>query len=296
MERQQRGKKHKDSRNWKHYNKKLVNRGEFYLNPRFLDHWLDEINGMNRRKVGQPYIYPESLIEFLAVLWSKGFDLRALQGIVQALSDRLGPFPVINFSQIRRRILGLPISFKKHSEKMVVSCDGSGVKAGNRGEWMRQKWQVKRGWIKVVIMGNTQGDIVDIRIGNEELDERAAARGMIRKHMRNIEKILLDGWHDWNETFDLYAKYKIEPGTKIRENAKERGLGVRPREVRQFKKWGYNRWAKEKGYGDRWLASEGIFSAVKRMFGEGVRCYRIRNMYREAGLKFWAYQQVHDVA
>lgn len=296
MEKQQREKKHKESRDWKHYNEKLVNRGEFYLNPRFLNHWLDEINEMNRRKVGQPYIYPGSMIEFLAVLWSKGFDLRALQGIVQALSDGLGPFPVISFSQIRRRILGLPVSFRTHSGKMVVSCDGSGVKAGNRGEWMRQKWQVKRGWIKVVIMGNTQGDIVDIRIGNEELDERAAARGMIRRHRGNIEKILLDGWHDCNETFNLCAKYKIEPGIKIRENAKERGLGVRPREVRQFKKWGYNQWAKEKGYGDRWLASEGIFSAVKRMFGEGVRSHRIRNMYREARLKFWAYQKVHDVA
>jgi len=296
MKKKRWGKKHKDNRDWKRYNEKLIRRGEFYVNPQFLDNWRSEIQKMNRRKVGQPYAYPESLIVFLAVLWSKGFDLRALQGIVQVLSKKLGPFPVISFSQIRRRILSLSISFKRQSGAMVVSCDGSGLKAGNRGEWIRQKWKVRRGWVKVVIMGNVQGDIMDIRIGNENMDERATARGMIRKNHKQIKKVLLDGFHDCNDTFDLCTIYKIEPGIKIRENAIEKGLGPRPREVRQYKKKGYKQWAKEKGYGYRWPASEGIFSAVKRMFGEGIRSHRIRNMYHEAGLKFWVYQQLRDLS
>ena len=295
MKKKRWGKKHKDKRDWKQYNEKLVKRGVFYVDPCFLDNWLGELRKMNQGKIGQPYTYPESLIVFLSVLWSKGFDFRALQGIVQALSKRLGPFPVISFSQIRRRILSLPVSFERRAGKMIVSCDGSGMKAGNRGEWVRQKWKVQRGWIKVVIMGNTEGDIVDIRIGNEDLDERAVARGMIRKHKREIKKVLLDGWHDCEDTFALCDQCGIEPGIKIRKNASERGLGPRPREVRQYKKKRYKRWAREKGYGYRWPASEGIFSAVKRMFGEGVHSHRIRNMYHEAGLKFWAYQQVKDV-
>ncbi len=114
----------------------------------------------------------------------------------------------------------------------MVSCDGSGVKAGNRGEWIRQKWKVPRGWIKVVIMGNTDGDIVDIRIGNEDLDEQKAARGMIRKNKKDIKKILLDGFHDCNDTFDLCDDLGVEPGIKIRKNASKKGLGSRPREVR----------------------------------------------------------------
>ena len=294
MKRKRWGTKHEDKRDWKQYNETLVQRGEFYLNPRFLDTWLKEIKEMNQGKIGQPYIYPNSLIVFLSVLWSKGFDLRALQGIVRVLSRKLGPFPVISFSQIRRRILNLPMTFRKRSQSLVASCDGSGMKAGNRGEWIRQKWKVQRGWIKVVIMGNTDGDIVDIRIGNEELDERRAARGMIRKNQGQIEKMLLDGWHDCHETFDLCDRLGIEPGIKIRKNAKVTGVGPRPREVRRFKKLGYKMWAKEKGYGYRWPASEGIFSAVKRMFGEGVRSHRTRNMYHEAGLKFWVYQQIRD--
>lgn len=296
MKKKRWGKKFDDNRDWKQYNEKLVKRGEYYVNPRFLDSWLDEIKELNHRKVGQPFLYPSSMIEFLAILKSKGFDFRALQGVMQAFAKRLGPFPVISFSQIRRRIKQLPLSFRAKSKSLVVASDGSGLKVSNRGEWMRQKWQVRRGWIKVVVMGDTKGNIVDIRIGNEDLDERAASRGMIRKNQENIDKVLLDGYHDCEDTFDLCNQLNIEPGIKIRENASNKGLGPRPREVRLYQKRGYKKWAKQKEYGMRWPASEGIFSAVKRIFDENVRSHKTRNMYHEARLKFWAYQQLKDIS
>ena len=99
------GKKYRDTRDWKAYNAKLVKRGEFYINPVFLDSWLSETADMNLGKVGQPFLYPNSLIEFLGILHVKGFDFRALQGIVHALSNRLGNFPVISWSQIRADLL-----------------------------------------------------------------------------------------------------------------------------------------------------------------------------------------------
>ncbi len=295
MKKKRGGKKFEDNRDWKQYTEKLVKRGEFYVNPRFLDSWRDEIKKLNHRKVGQPYVYPSSMIEFLGVLRSKGFDLRSLEGVMRVFAQRLGPFPVISFSQIRRRIQQLPLSFCAKSKHLVVGSDGSGLKVSNRGEWMRQKWKVRRGWIKVVIMGDTNGDIVDIRIGNEGLDERAASRGMIMKNQKNIDTVLLDGLHDCEDTFDLCSQLKIEPGIKIRENASNKGLGPRPREVRLYQKLGYKEWAKQKEYGMRWPASEGIFSAVKRIFDENVRSHKTRNMYHEARLKFWAYQQLKDI-
>ena len=62
-----------------------------------------------------------------------------------------------------------------------------------------------------------------------------------------------------------------------------------------YKELGYEEWAKEKEYGLRWPSSEGIFSSVKRIFGEFVRSHKKRNMYRETILKFWSYQQIKDV-
>jgi hypothetical protein len=189
---------------------------------------------MNSKKIGQPYIYPNSMIEFLGIIKSKGFDYRSLQGMVRALSKRFGPFPVISYSQIRRRTKKLELSFKPKSENLAVGCDGIGVKVTNRGEWIRQKWKVRRGWIKVVIMGDISGDIVDIRIENENLDERSASRGMIRKNKGCIDKVLMDGLHDCEDTFNLCKQENIEPAIEIRENATGKGMNKRAEETRPF--------------------------------------------------------------
>ncbi|MCD6371558.1 MAG: IS5 family transposase [Candidatus Aenigmarchaeota archaeon] len=288
--------KGRDKRNWKEYNNKLIKRGEFYINPRFLETWLNEIKEMNAGKVGNPYFYPNSMIEFSAILHEKGFDYRALEGILRALSRNLGNFPVISYSQICRRVNTLDLNFDKpFRENLVVGIDGSGNKVSNRGEWIRHKWKVRRGWIKIVIMGDTKGDIVDIRVGNENLDERASARGMLRKNKKKIKKAILDGLHDCEDTFDLCDKLGIEAVIKIRENALDKGFSSRAKEVRLYKNIGYKRWAKEKGYGLRWPASEGIFSAVKRIFGECVTATKKRNMYKQAKRKFWAYNKILEI-
>lgn len=290
------GRKYKDKRNWREYNQKLIKRGEYYINPRFLETWLDEIKKMNAGKVGNPYLYPNSLIEFLAILHSKGYDYRSLEGILRALSNRLGNFPVISYSQINRRINTFDINFdKKFKEKLIVGGDGTGNKVSNRGDWMRKKYKIRRGWIKVVILGTTDGKIVDVRVGNEDLDERASARGMLRKNKKKIQKAILDGLHDCEDTFELCDKLGIEPVIKIREDASEAGLSPRAKEVRHYKKLGYKNWAKKKGYGLRWPYAEGIFSAVKRIFGEYVKARKKRNMYKETKRKYWAYNKLLNI-
>ena len=285
------------SRNWKAYNQKLVKRGEFYINPRFLETWNSEIGQLNANKIGQPYIYPNSMIQFLAVLHAKSFDYRALEGIMQALAKNIIPFPVISYSQICRRMNSMEINFEFVEENLVVAGDGSGIKVSNRGEWIRHKWKVKRGWIKVVVLGTVKGKIVDIRVGTETLDERASVRGMVRQHHQKIGKIILDGLHDNRKTFNLCEQYKIETAIKIRKNAstKARNSPRRKKEVELYKKLGHEKWVKEKGYGLRWPASEGIFSADKRIFGECVRATKKRNMYHEVRLRFWAYNQLKEV-
>lgn len=290
-------KKYEDKRDWKTYNQKLINRGEYYINPTFLDNWLTEIKGMNSGKVGQPYFYPRSLIEFLAFFYAKNFDYRALEGITKAISKKLGPFPVICFSQIRRRIIKLDLKFSPKKSNLVVGVDGTGFKVSNRGEWIRQAWNIRRGWIKIVIMGDTEGNIVDVRIGNENLDENASGRGMLRQNHKNIDKYMGDGLHDTKDNFNLLDHLGIKPVIKIRKNASthSRGCLARRKAVLEYKKLGYKKWAKENEYGKRWLATEGIYSNIKRMFGETVKATKKRNMHHEARLKFWVYQQLKDL-
>ena len=70
----------------------------------------------------------------------------------------------------------------------------------------------------------------------------------------------------------------------------------RSREVSEYKKKGYKKWAEDKQYGLRRVGTEGIFSAVKRKFGENTRSKTIGNMLRESMRKFWAYDWMKTYA
>jgi len=146
-------------------------------------------------------------------------------------------------------------------------------------------------------MGTVDGKVIDIRIGTEKLDERKAARGMIRKNHKKISKVLMDGLHDCRNTFNLCEKYEIPTAIKVRKNANMKSWGSprRREEVIIYKSMPHEEWVREKGYGMRWPASEGLFSANKRIFGECVRATKKINMYQEVRLKFWAYNKLKEI-
>jgi hypothetical protein len=296
-------KKCNDNRNWKEVNERYVMVGYFYFKPEFLLTWNDELKQMNAGKIGQPYLYPESMIRFLAVLHSK-FDFRALEGFMRYLSEKNNNFPVIDYSQINRRYNSLEVDFKILEEDMKdyldVGIDGSGEKSTKRGGWMREVWKVRKGWIKVVIMGckNKKGKkyVIDIRVGNENLDERSSARGMIRENHKNINTLFADGLHENEATFDLCERYKIPTAIKLRDNCSVKTASPRRKqEVRIYKSMPYEEWAREKNYGKRWPITEGIFSGCKRTTGEYVSATKKRNMYHEVKVKFWVYNLFQEI-
>lgn len=296
--------KYTDKRDWKKTNEKYVLTGYFYFNPAFLLTWNEELAKMNAGKVGQPYLYPESMIKFLAVLHSR-FDFRGLEGFMRWLSEtNKFNFPVIDYSQICRRYNALEIDFKILEEDMkdylLVGVDGSGEKSTKRGGWMREQWKVKKGWIKVVIMGaeNSNGKkyVVDIRVGNENLDERSSARGMVRKNKDNINVLFGDGLHENEDMFNLCEKYQIPTAIKLRDNCSVRTKSPRrKKEVKIYRSMPYEEWSREKNYGKRWPLTEGIFSGCKRTMGEYVSATKKRNMYHEVKVKFWAYNLLQEI-
>jgi len=294
------GRKHKDKRDWSKYNEELVIRGYFYINPAFLSTWNEEIEQMNAGKVGEPYLYPNSMIEFLAIL-SQKYNDRALQGIMQALSEMNNNFPVISYSQINRRVnelnLDFPVKESKNIifEEDIVGADASGIKVSNRGEWIRHKWKVQRGWIKVVVLGNRKGRVVDVMVGVEdELNENESSREMLKIHHKTISKFLGDGGLDAKENFNLCRELKIIPIIKIDKNASNNAnqCMTRWKYSQEQKRLGYKKWARKRGYGFRWVCTEGIFSAVKRMEGEYVSATKKENMLHEAKMKFWIYEKI----
>src|SRR3989338_119281 len=292
------GKKFKDNRNWQDYNQTLKKRGEWFFNFSFLESVSKELKAMNKNKVGRPYRYSNSFIEFESKL-QPYFDYRSIQGMCEALSEKIPDFPINNYSNACRRVNALELNLSKidFDKPIYVGNDGSGIKVSNRGEWMRQKWQVRRVWIKAVITMDVENKkLLDIEVfekGDSEPDIFERHIKQLIKKGAKIRKACADGAHDKRKLFNALEKHKIEQVIKIRSNAsaKARGSISRAREVRKFKELGYEKWAKEKEYGMRW-STEGKFSSVKRKFGEYVRSTKKNNMIEEARRKFILYERM----
>jgi hypothetical protein len=90
---------------WHDYNESLVERGRIIFDLGFASSWKSELKSMNKHKVGRPFNFPDSYIEFLAFI-KVGFDApyRMVEGAVEALSEYISFIQDICFTQIRRRM------------------------------------------------------------------------------------------------------------------------------------------------------------------------------------------------
>jgi hypothetical protein len=95
------------------------------------------------------------------------------------------------------------------------------------------------------------------------------------------------------DIFNLLEKNHIDSGIKIRDDAstKSGGSPYRAECASEKVKMSYRVWADEKKYGTRW-AVEGVFSSVKRMFGETTRVSSVKGMIREVWMKFQFFQMI----
>jgi hypothetical protein len=301
------GKKYVDSRDWKIENEKYVVRGEFFLDLDWVKSWQIELIRMNQRKRGAPFEFPESLIEFQAIL-SQWIDVRGLEGVARRLVI-YGLIPKYNdFSTISRRINKINTSFVLPTQGTIETCtDGSGMKMTNRGEYKEKMYgDGRKKYLKVTITADPNRKKlldIDVCIDGEGESEPEVAESHLEKLIAlgyEINKFYGDGSFDVHSLFDILDKYMIKSAIKIRKNASidPEGLGSwrRRQEVIKYKKKGYKKWARETKYGKRWLGTEGIFSAVKRKFGENTRSRKKENLFHEVKRRFWAYDKMCEYA
>lgn len=294
------GKKVKYFRNWQKTNEVYVKRGEFLLDFDWVQNWDKELAQMNKGKVGAPYKFPESLIKLQSV-WTQFFSFRVAEGITRMVV-LFSQLPKYNdHSTICRRVNEIQVIIPTpKKECLKVATDGSGIKMNMGCEYFQEKYGdgKRKKYIKVIITGDSDNkDLlkVEVSVEGEGLSEPDAAM----KHMDEliteglvVEEFYGDGGLDKNELFDFCDFYLIDPKIKIPKDAviNPKGSWKRNMEVKKYKKEGYKKWAKKRGYGMRWPPTEGIFSAVKRIFGDRVRSKKIERMCAEAERRFWAYQ------
>ena len=298
------GKKFVDKRDWVKYNEELVVRGEFLLDCEWVKSWNRELEEMNRNKVGAKYKYPESLIKLQAV-WHQLIDYRGVEGVTRKLCE-IGELPQYNdFSTINRRVNKMGIDFNlPRGSSFAAACDGSGMKFGSAGEYKERMYgKERKKYIKVVITADSHKKKLlacEANIEGEGLSEPEVAEKHIidlYQHGITLTKFWGDGAFDTLDLFDVLEMYRIESAIKLRKGSIDKGEGsLRDEEVRMYTNKGYKKWAREKQYGLRWTGTEGIFSSVKRKFGEQTRSTKIENALNEIIRKFWAYDAMKEYA
>ena len=125
--------------------------------PRYDHEWKGELKEMNRGKVGRPFKYSRSMMTCIAItkiMWGNSY--RRCRGKLA----RCWPGKEIpDFSTIWKRIgKSMPEFEQDHAFRpepgsaVRLAVDSTGIKNSNRGEWIRVKWNVKRGFFKMHIL------------------------------------------------------------------------------------------------------------------------------------------------
>lgn len=288
-----------DRRNWSAYSEQLVKRGEYLLDTNFVSHWEEELNRMNLGKIGAPYLFPNSLIELQAVWHAKKIPLRMVEGITRKLAA-IGKVPDYNdYSTVNRRINKLACQLVlPNSENLTLFSDGTGLQVVDSGEYLREKYGKKnRRWIQVIILGDPKTkEPVSFEVNLIQDSELASAKQQLAELLKMNTKIDYfggDGSYDELGLWNWLVYNRIEPIIKPDKNAiTPSGSRERDKNTLERNQLGYDLWAREHGYGERWPATEGIFSAVKRIFGETIHAKTEVGMIQEAKIKFWAYQRI----
>jgi IS5 family transposase len=284
---------------WPSYNESLVRRGQVLLDIDVLDGWDNELSQMNHGKVGEPYDYPDYFIQLLGYMRAY-FHLpyRQTEGVVIShASTRVPRIP--HYSTISRRINRLDIKInEKLGNDIVIAIDSTGIKVANRGEWMRHKWHVRKGYLKIhVAVDIKKKRILSLEVTSEEVHDGKMLKKLVdnASENNNLKGVLADGTYDSNNNFRYLSNSHIKPGIKTRKNSTIRPTNCQARNMSVLRQQrNFNRWKRSVSYEYRWMA-ETAFSSIKRMFGEHVTARKFPHMVKEIFLKVALYNMFSKI-
>ena len=294
-------------RNWKNYNESLVKRGEILLDFDVIDNWESELSKMNEGKEGRKFVYPDSFIKLLGYMRAY-FHLpyRQTEGVVREHASSTLP-SIPDYSNINKRINRLDIRISSddgksslYDDNFVIAIDSTGIKISNRGEWIRHKWNVKRGYLKIHLAVDIKKKrILSLQVTSEKVHDSKVLPKLVDditlKQNKEIDTAIMDGSYDSNKNFQLLSFKGIKPAIKVRKNSRCRKTNhyLRNKAV-MMQKNNLQNWKNSVRYGQRWIV-ESVFSCIKRMFGEYVTAIRLEYMVKEMILKASLYNLFQSI-
>lgn len=125
-----------------------------------------------------------------------------------------------NYSTISRRVNSQDIRISERHEvgnDIVIAVDSTGIKVANRGEWMRHKWHVRRGYLKIHVTVDIKNKkMISLEVTTEEVhDGKMYNDGKklvdTASESNNVKGALADGMYDSNKNLDIYPRTILNP-------------------------------------------------------------------------------------
>jgi hypothetical protein len=261
-------------RNWRQYNKALVQRGSlsFLIDPKY----LKQLEPKKRKSPGRPLAFSDELILMLLMI-KIHFKLpyRMLEGFTKYI---LNGIKLPTYSLTCKRATKLHLNLPELSSKRphTILVDSSGIKVLGEGEW-KVKVHGKgrpRKWIKLhlAIDAKTQEIVAELTT-DSSVGDPTAFPNLFTQITRQVKEVVADGAYDSSDIRDLIKRQGGKALIPPPKNGVCSGIDVdRDQAVLDIRALGGDKiarsiWGKLTGYSRRVLV-ETTFSRYKKMFGE----------------------------
>lgn len=285
-------------RNWRDYNRSLVNRGSltFWISDELLADWIaKEPTGERGRAVRYSAAAIQAMAQVKFVFHQAG---RQTCGLVASIFKLLKvDLTVPDHSTLSRRMAGLEVRLplKDSGTARHIVCDSTGLKVYGEGEWKvrthgiskRRTWrklhlQVDEATGEIVICGASENSVSDDRMFVE----------MLAANEEEIEQISADGSYDRKKVYQAIEQRKIKraaipprKGARIWKHGNTTGERlIRDQNLRSIRRGGKPQWKRESNYHRRSLAETGVFR-FKTIFTDKLQSRKQENQFQEMIIK-----------
>lgn len=265
-------------RNWREYNKKLVQRGSltFLIDPKIMKTLAPKAQ---KKRKGRPLEFSDQLILLLLMIKVHyKMPYRMLEGFARFFFEQFKKMKVPTYSLTCKRAKGLSIKLPKLSScrPKTVIVDATGIKVQGEGEW-KVKVHGKgrpRKWIKLHVAIDERTQEIVGEISTEATVDDGKAFPKIMQQVRGRPKLVMgDGAYDDRDVRDLIWKKSGKCLIPPPSNAVCHGTDLeRDDAIKVIRALGGDKiaksiWGQLSGYSRRVLV-ETTFSRYKKMFGE----------------------------
>lgn len=283
-------------RNWKDYNRSLINRGNLtiWFSEDAVKNWYSKPQKTKKR--GRSFIYSDTYIELaLTIRTLFHLPLRATQGFLEGLIFLLGlNLQVSHYSRLSRRggAIDIQLNTLKNAGKKPTDLvvDSTGLKIFGEGEWKMRTHgkQKRRTWRKYhVSVDPTTHEVTALELTAANVHDCTVLPALLSKQ-KHVGNVYADGAYSFKQGFDAIAQcggtpsIPIRSGTTIVRKEPSPGQELRNKLLQDIRDAGGRiAWKKASGHHRRSLIETHMFR-LKTILGGTLRGRSFANQQTEA--------------